>query len=217
MTAAEAFRQWSPSSVAATVATEPFSQFEQRVKAHQATADGEDQKRPNAQIAQEKAVQETAVQEKVEHDLARQQATAVSETVHPSGAFQAKPAIDTAAQAISGKASSEKVAAAVRFATDPLLNGAVSPSTNGAAGLTLHNPPREGQGETANGGSSAQTSTTRALPSVAAIAAVATVGTVRKANTVWTPGWWIWPLVALLLGIGLGALMLYVYAANMVR
>jgi hypothetical protein len=32
-----------------------------------------------------------------------------------------------------------------------------------------------------------------------------------------TSGWWLWPLLAMLIGIGLGALALYLYAASLVR
>jgi hypothetical protein len=57
--------------------------------------------------------------------------------------------------------------------------------------------------------------------SAAKAAAVATAASATVAATKTlssrqsgSSGWWIWPLLALLIGIGLGALLLYLYAAN---
>jgi hypothetical protein len=216
ITAAEAFRQWSPSSVITTPSVEPLSPVEQLVNAHQAAADMKDRRLQSVEIAQEKAVLDKAGQENLAYgDLARQQTTSVSETIRPLVASQAKSAIDSALHA-----SSDKATVAVHLATDPLLNVAVTPSVNEVAGFSLHDPVAEGQGAAINRTSSVQTSATRTVAGLAATAAAgvaATAANTRKANTIWTPGWWIWPLLALLLGVGLGALMLYVYAANLVR
>jgi hypothetical protein len=54
-----------------------------------------------------------------------------------------------------------------------------------------------------------------ATAAAAGTAAIRTtpVTTIRRSSS----GWWIWPLLAMLIGIGLGALALYLYAASLVR
>ncbi|MGL4637411.1 MAG: hypothetical protein ACRCWF_15620 [Beijerinckiaceae bacterium] len=58
-----------------------------------------------------------------------------------------------------------------------------------------------------------------AKAAVAATAATATLATTKalSARKSGGSGWWVWPLLALLIGVGLGALLLYLYAANIMR
>jgi hypothetical protein len=64
---------------------------------------------------------------------------------------------------------------------------------------------------------------TKAAVATAAAATMAAAGStvVRTSPTIKThrnsTGWWVWPLLALLIGVGLGALALYLYAASLAR
>jgi hypothetical protein len=60
-------------------------------------------------------------------------------------------------------------------------------------------------------------SLSKATMATAAAAGTTAVRPVPKATSHRSSGWWVWPLLALLIGIGLGALALYLYAASLAR
>ncbi len=56
-----------------------------------------------------------------------------------------------------------------------------------------------------------------AIATTAIASAAAASATARRSMPETAGGWWIWPVLALLIGIGLGALALYLYAASITR
>jgi hypothetical protein len=73
------------------------------------------------------------------------------------------------------------------------------------------------EAETAPASSLSSAVVATAAVATAAAASARAVRTAPAATTRSTSGWWVWPLLAMLIGIGLGALALYLYAASLVR
>jgi hypothetical protein len=202
ITAAEAFRQWSPSSATTMASAEQPSQVEQLINAHKAAEELADRKPTNVQALQA-------------------QMAAVGELVRPTILPHAETAIDT----IAAQTHLEKLAAPAHVLTKMPLPVAITPAVVESVTAALQSPVVAEHpvatkialhGQTGAAKTVAGLATTAGAVAAATPLATTTLAT-RKTSSVWTPGWWIWPLLALLLGIGLGAFMLYVYAANLVR
>ena len=191
ITAAEAFRQWSPSALPTTEHTAPMSQVERLVNAHNGAAATTGNTMPNLALPSMQTIQDNL----------------------PSG--------------VAKHIVSEKAAAVAHAVAETPTT--VTAGVDRAANLALHSPVVVEQSVAAL---VAQTSPINALKvdaipkaalatgvaaSAGVVAAAKTTVATRKNDGMWMTGWWIWPLLALLLGIGLGAFMLYVYAANLVR
>ncbi len=140
------------------------------------------------------------------------------------------PAIEEAARPITESASHDirKVAASISSGPLPSLATTLQPAVTALAAPPAHN--RE-TGETLAyaladtkkpeavvAPASSLSNVAMATAAVATAAASAKVpGSTPAARTRSTSGWWLWPLLAMLIGVGLGALALYLYAASLAR